>query len=83
MAKVMEEVHRSYVPTKPAEGNIVLPDDSTKNVDTTKCFSILFGGDQLTAARARGTASSMRASHDGLVAGWKEYCLLLKTGMPV
>ncbi len=66
MANILGEFHSHYVPTKPSERSIVLPDGSTKSVDTTQFFSILFGGDQLTVARARGTAA-LRASHDGLV----------------
>lgn len=63
MAKILEELHKSYVPTQPSEGSIILPSGHTKAIDNTRFFKILFGGDQLTVARARGTAA-LRATHD-------------------
>lgn len=63
MAKILEELHKSYVPTQPSERSTVLPCGRTKVIDNTRFFKILFGGDQLTVARARGTAA-LRASHD-------------------
>ena len=41
-----------YVPTLTREGEMPLPDENVFTFDDTK---ILFGGDQLTAARMRGT----------------------------
>lgn len=56
MANILEEFHEKYVPTVPAEGSVTLPDGSTRTYDDTKFHKLLFGGDQLTVARARGAA---------------------------
>ena len=40
-----------------------LPNGSTIKFDETNFFQILFGGDQLTVARAHG-AQALRATHD-------------------
>lgn len=58
----MSEFHK-YVPTCSQEGQLTLPNGSTIEFDDTRFFQILFGGDQLTAARARG-AQALRATHD-------------------
>ena len=58
----MSEFHK-YVPTHSQEGQLALPNGSTIEFDDTKFFQILFGGDQLTVARARG-AQALRATHD-------------------
>jgi len=45
----------AYVPTLTREGELTLPNEKTITVDDTSFSKILFGGDQLTAARVRGT----------------------------
>ena len=52
-----------YVPTKQATGTLSLPNGENLEYDNTKMFSILFGGDQLTVARARG-AAALRCNHE-------------------
>ena len=44
-----------YVPTLTREGEMPLPDENVFTFDDTTFSKILFGGDQLTAARMRGT----------------------------
>lgn len=44
-----------FVPSIPMEGQASLPDGVNLTYDDTKSFKILFGGDQLTVARIRGT----------------------------
>ena len=62
MANILEEVHTKYVPTLPSEGSVTLPDGSTRTYDNTTFHKLLFGGDQLTVARARG-AAELRSLH--------------------
>lgn len=62
MAKIMECLQK-YVPMK--EGKMTLPNGSSLEFDDTKAFGILFGGDQLTVARAHG-AASLRCNHETL-----------------
>lgn len=63
MSKILEHYHLKYVPTCAAEGHHILPDGSDLQVDDTRFFSVLLGGDQLSVARARG-AQALRASHN-------------------
>ena len=58
----MTEYHK-YVPTVSRVGHLHLPNGKSIDFDDTRFFKILFGGDQLTVARARG-AQSLRATHD-------------------
>ncbi len=50
-SKIMEEFHRKY---HASEGELTLPNGATFSFDNTSFYEILFGGDQLTVARARG-----------------------------
>lgn len=52
-----------YVPKIVAEGTHTLPTGDQVTFDDTKFHEILFGGDQLTVARARGAQST----HDDAV----------------
>ena len=62
MANILEEIHEKYVPTVPSEGSVTLPDGSSRMYDNTTFHKLLFGGDQLTVARARG-AIELRSLH--------------------
>lgn len=61
----MEKLH-DYVPTAAAEGTYSLPNGEQITFDDTKFHEVLFGGDQLTVARARG-AQALRSTHDSAV----------------
>lgn len=65
MGQIMERLH-AYVPTAKAEGTHTIPTGHQVTFDDTKFHEILFGGDQLTIARARG-AQVMRSTHDSAV----------------
>ena len=52
--------HQKYVPTQSRVGHL---NGNSIEFDDTRFFRILFGGDQLTVARARG-AQSLRATRD-------------------
>ena len=54
MAKILSH-YMELVPKMEANGQIQLPNGSAVEVDTTQFFPILFGGDQLTVVRIRGT----------------------------
>ena len=54
MGKILAP-YMKLVPTVEAEGHLQLPNGSVIAFDDTRFFSILFGGDQLTIARNRGT----------------------------
>ncbi len=54
MSKILDHLMK-FVPTWPKKGEISLPDASKVTFDDTRFFKILLGGDQLTAARVRGT----------------------------
>ncbi len=78
MSKIMESLHK-YVPTRTSEGNLTLPNGESLTYDNTKFFEILFGGDQLTVARASGV-EALRVGHetahdrlDGLVPIMKDW----------
>ena len=62
MSKIMEELHK-YVPTSTSEGYLTLPNVSAVTYDDTSFFEILFGGDQLTIARAAGV-QDLRKGYD-------------------
>ncbi len=61
----MEKLHQ-YVPKTESEGIYTLPTGETITYDDTKFHQILFGGDQLTVARAR-SAQVLRSTHDSAV----------------
>ena len=54
MSKILEHL-MTFVPTLPKESEITLPNADTVTFDDTHFFKLLLGGDQLTAARVRGT----------------------------
>ena len=54
MSKILEHF-MTFVPTLPKEGEITLHNGSKVTFDDTEFFKLLLGGDQLTAARIRGT----------------------------
>ena len=58
----MEELHK-YVPANKKPASLTLPDGSSLDYEDTRFFNVLFGGDQLTVARARG-AKALRANHE-------------------
>ena len=58
----MESLHK-YVPTQSCEGQLTLPNGHSLTYDNTKFVEILFGGDQLTIARANGV-KALRCGHD-------------------
>ena len=70
MAKILTR-YMKLVPTVEAEGHRQLPNGSVLNFDDTRFFSILFGGDQLTVARIRGTQIH-RDTHDQRVDRFEE-----------
>ena len=53
----------SFVPTLASQQQVVLPNGSAIQVDNTQFYPILFGGDQLTVARIRGT-KTLRDTQD-------------------
>ena len=63
MAKILDEYHKKYVPTKPCVEDLTLEDGTTRVVDKTEFHKLLMGGDQLTVARVRGTIA-LRTTHD-------------------
>ena len=65
MAKILTH-YMKLVPTVEAEGHRKLPNGSVLDFDDTRFFSVLFGGDQLTVARIRGTQIH-RDTHDKCV----------------
>lgn len=65
--------YMKLVPTVDTQGCLVLPNGSELEFDDTQFHSILYGGDQLTVARMRGT-QALRWTHsrpvdrfDGLI----------------
>ena len=58
----MTEFHK-YVPTLERTDHLRLPNGSILDFDNSRFDQILFGGDQLTVARAR-SAQSLRDTHD-------------------
>ena len=57
MGKILEHF-MTLVPTLPADGHKVLPNGSILEFDNTQFSQVLIGGDQLTAARIRGTQAN-------------------------
>ena len=54
MVDIMSHLHK-YVPTVECDEEVKVPDtDETVTIKQANIHRILFGGDQLTAARARG-----------------------------
>ncbi len=62
MGVILEE-YMKLVPTVEAQGCHKLPNGSELEYDDTQFHSILYGGDQLTAARMRGTRA-LRMTQD-------------------
>ena len=60
VCKIMEELHK-YVPSTPTVTTVALCGETLEHRDTNQ-HKILLGGDQLTAARARG-AQALRCNH--------------------
>ena len=89
MRQIMEILHK-YVPTRPSVGTFNLPNGESLEYDNTKLFEILFGGDQLTVARAAGV-KALRLGHetaqerlDGLlpvIEDWHARVVLLKVNL--
>ena len=65
MGKILAH-YMKLVPTVEAEGHLRLPTGSVIDFDDTRFSSILFGGDQLTIARIRGT-QALRDTQDKCV----------------
>lgn len=65
MCKIMEKLHQ-YVPKLEKAGFYTLPTGETISFDDTEFHQILFGGDQLTVARAR-SSQVLRSTHDSAV----------------
>ena len=65
MSKILEHF-MTFVPTLPKEGEITLHNYSKVAFDDTDFFKLLLGGDQLTAARIRGT-QALRVTQDKAV----------------
>ncbi len=66
MAKILEEYHDRYIPTKSSQEELTLKDGTTRTIDRTEFHKVLVGGDQLTVARVRGTVA-LRATHDNAI----------------
>ena len=62
MCQIMDHLHK-YVPSVHATENILLPNSQSIEYNDSAFFETLFGGDQLTAARARG-AIAIRGNHE-------------------
>lgn len=62
MSCIMDELHK-YVPARDVHHHSTLPNGETEEETTEKLHQVLFGGDQLTVARAR-SAIGMRRTHD-------------------
>ena len=62
MGKILEQ-YISLVPALESVQQVVLPNGSEIEIDNTQFHPILFGGDQLTVARIRGT-QALRDTHD-------------------
>ena len=57
------ETHHQYVPKVNKVKKVPLPDEELEVKQTINTWDTLFGGDQLTVARARG-AIAIRCGHD-------------------
>lgn len=83
MCKIMER-HYSYVPKLGRIENMNLPSGESEEIRRLDTWTTLFGGDQLTVARARG-AINIRRGHDdpedqlqGLLEDWHARLTLMK-----
>ena len=65
MGKILSH-YMTLVPTMVLEQELSLPNGAVVDIDNTQFFPILFGGDQLTVARMRGT-QALRDTHDNPV----------------
>jgi hypothetical protein len=65
MSKILAHFMQ-FVPMISKEGELTLPNGGKLSFDDTEYFKILFGGDQLTAARIRGT-QALRVTEDEAV----------------
>lgn len=54
MSQILEQ-YMHLVPALPVEGHYALRNGSVLTFDDTRFWKVLFGGDQLTVARIRGT----------------------------
>lgn len=63
---VILQHYMTLVPTVPREGQLVLPNGGEIDYDDSQLYKILLGGDQLTAARVRGT-QALRQTEDKVV----------------
>ena len=64
MGKIMTH-YMTLVPATSAEGHFTLPSGDIMSFDDTRFHKVLFGGDQLTVARMRGTLA-LRDTQDKL-----------------
>lgn len=64
MIDVMESLHK-YVPTKKTQHDFQLLSGEPFSLELHSFHSLLFGGDQLTAARIRGAQRLRSNSNDG------------------
>ena len=64
MAEIMEHLQQ-YVPSKRTTESFVMPGSEEISLQIDHFGHILFGGDQLTVARARGAQRIMSNSHNG------------------
>ena len=62
MGKIMTH-YMTLVPATSVEGHFTLPSGDLMNFDDTRFHQVLFGGDQLTVARIRGT-QALRDTQD-------------------
>lgn len=74
------DFYMKFVPTLRCEQHVSLPNGSVIDTDNTQFFSTLFGGDQLTVARIRGT-QALRDTHDSAIDCCEALSLLWKTGI--
>lgn len=65
MSKILGHFMK-FVPMLPKEGELSLPNGGKLSFDDTEFFKLLFGGDQLTAVRMRGT-QALRVTQDRAV----------------
>ena len=65
MCKIMENYHR-YVPSLSYDKKLELPSGEEVTLNDSVLWETLFGGDQLTVARAR-SAIAIRANHSSAI----------------
>ena len=61
MCQIMDSLHK-YVPTLTEDKKVTLPNGEEIELQHTEMWETLFGGDQLTVARARGSIA-VRYTH--------------------